>query len=256
MALGPVAARPIGTPAAPVVGRGGALPSQMVGSFQNQQLGGLIAGTRQGIDTTQNPAFAALQRRATAPDVSVASKTNKSVVDSAKRLTQIAQMAQKNKLAKAPGLSPAPSNKGMVTSQNGKSTGYAPTGRAKGAGQVDISATIKIGNVHLRADAATEFQKMNAALKQATGKSLGITEGWRSYDRQVELYKLYKSGRGNVAAKPGTSNHGRGTAVDINGYGNYNSPQFQWLLKNARNYGYSWDTGKASGELWHWEYIR
>lgn len=242
-----VAQRTVGT-------SGNALPSQMVGSFQNQQLGGLIAGhtAGQGGETT-NPNFQALQNKLAQTSVDLKQR-QKGVLDGAKRLTQLAQVAQRNRAVKA--VAAKPQVQAPAGGQNARPVGYQPTGRAKGKGQIDISQTIKIGKAYLRADAATEFQRMNAALKAATGKTIGITEGWRSYDRQVQLYNAYRAGKGNVAAKPGTSNHGRGTAVDINGYGGYNSAVFQWLLKNARNFGYSWDTGKASGELWHWEYIR
>ena len=52
--------------------------------------------------------------------------------------------------------------------------------------------------------AATEYYNK-------TGKKVSITDGWRSYDEQV----LLKNKKGNLAARPGTSMHGYGMAMDI-----------------------------------------
>lgn len=41
-----------------------------------------------------------------------------------------------------------------------------------------------------------------------------LESGFRSYEEQVELYRRYLAG-GNLAAKPGTSNHERGEAADL-----------------------------------------
>lgn len=54
------------------------------------------------------------------------------------------------------------------------------------------------------------FNDYNAAL----GNKLRIKSGWRSYQEQVALYQKYLNGTGNLAAKPGTSNHGKGLAID------------------------------------------
>lgn len=41
-----------------------------------------------------------------------------------------------------------------------------------------------------------------------------INEGWRTHARQWELWNLYRAGKGNLAAYPGTSNHEYGNAAD------------------------------------------
>jgi len=110
---------------------------------------------------------------------------------------------------------------------------------------------------YLRADAAQGFVNLATAFRQATGGNLGITEGFRSNERQAQLYEAYRTGRSNiVAAAPGHSHHNSGVAVDLNGYGgSTNSPQFRWLLQNAGKYGWSWAEGRAAGEPWHWVYV-
>ena len=60
------------------------------------------------------------------------------------------------------------------------------------------------------------------AMRAEGGKKLGIwisplgdQSSYRTYDQQVHFWNLYQSGRGNLAARPGTSNHGWGNAVDL-----------------------------------------
>jgi len=124
----------------------------------------------------------------------------------------------------------------------------AANGRLNTAELVDVG-----GGKLLRADAARAWVALVNAAFAATGIRLTLTEGYRTYARQVYLYALYKSGLGNVAAKPGTSNHGLGVAVDMGNYGSVR--MWAWLLSNAPRYGWSWAQGKASGEAWHWVYV-
>ena len=60
------------------------------------------------------------------------------------------------------------------------------------------------------------------ALRTAGGKQFGIfisplgpASSYRTFDKQQEFWNLYQAGKGNLAAKPGTSNHGWGNAVDL-----------------------------------------
>ena len=55
--------------------------------------------------------------------------------------------------------------------------------------------------------------------KPQFGQNIGITDGYRSYDEQVQC-RLEK---GSLCANPGTSNHGWGKAVDIGGCCGINS---------------------------------
>ena len=97
--------------------------------------------------------------------------------------------------------------------------------------------------------AAEAYAKMVAAAKE-DGVEWGITDSYRPLEVQVRLAKqkgLYS--QGGLAAAPGTSNHGWGSAVDLNfkvGKGN----QFQWLKDNASNFGFN----NIPREPWHWEH--
>lgn len=68
---------------------------------------------------------------------------------------------------------------------------------------------------------------------------------------QVTLYEDYKAGRGNLAARPGFSNHQNGIAMDINTTGSGGRKAYKWLVRNALKYGV---VRAVPSERWHWEY--
>lgn len=191
----------------------------------------------------------------TAP-VSLVGQSSMNILDSVKggnaRLAALQKKVAPQRTASADG-------QGMALSQQGQYKAYSgnfrPSRGPSGQGAISIGQTVKVGNSYLRKDAGRAFMQMAQAYRSATGKRLTVTEGWRSYDRQVKLYNDYRSGRGNLAAKPGTSNHGRGTAVDISGMGAVGSASFNWLRQNAPKFGYSWTGGTFSQvEPWHWDF--
>lgn len=98
-----------------------------------------------------------------------------------------------------------------------------------------------------------QFLAMQTAARVA-GVKLVLVSGFRSWAEQVRLYGLYLAGRGNLAAKPGFSNHQSGIAVDIEVGGSFTSPVYRWLEANAARYGFV-NTGKSFSqpEPWHWE---
>jgi len=57
--------------------------------------------------------------------------------------------------------------------------------------------------------------KRALAYAKTHGWSGSVSSGWRSYAEQAQLYAAYLAGTGNLAAKPGTSNHEGGEAVDV-----------------------------------------
>ena len=118
-------------------------------------------------------------------------------------------------------------------------------------GNIPLSALTNMGpGLYLRPDAATSMVAMQSAYRSATGDTLSFNEGYRDYATQVMYWNRYKAG-GNVAASPGTSNHGWAEAVDFN----ISDQRFNWLSANAASFGWDWETGAASGpEEWHWEY--
>lgn len=98
--------------------------------------------------------------------------------------------------------------------------------------------------------------RLASEFKRAWGIDLDITDAYRDLAHQQYYWDLYQSGQGNIAARPGTSNHGWAQAVDIftPAYGSSSSPQHAWLRQWAPQFGWTWDTGRASGESWHWEF--
>ncbi|MCW2885990.1 MAG: zinc D-Ala-D-Ala carboxypeptidase [Streptosporangiaceae bacterium] len=105
----------------------------------------------------------------------------------------------------------------------------------------------------LRADAALAFYKFNAAFKTRFKHDMCLTDSYRSLADQQRIY----SQRPGMAAVPGRSNHGLGTAVDVcGGVQNQGSVPFNWLLANSLKYG--WFHPKwayvSPFEPWHWEF--
>ncbi|GGP91996.1 hypothetical protein GCM10010140_22220 [Streptosporangium pseudovulgare] len=105
----------------------------------------------------------------------------------------------------------------------------------------------------LRGDAALAFISMNEAYKKQFGKSMCVTDSYRSLAEQQSVY--YR--RPGFAAVPGRSNHGLGLAVDLcGGVQQFRSAQFNWMEANSKKFG--WFHPKwayvSPFEPWHWEY--
>lgn len=112
-----------------------------------------------------------------------------------------------------------------------------------------------IGNGYvMRKDAAQAFKAM-ASQANNDGVALTIYSAFRTMEEQTSLYSRYTSGTGNLAAKPGYSNHQSGIAVDIAVGNSFQSKTYLWLAANAPAYGFV-NTGAnfSQKEPWHWEY--
>ena len=103
------------------------------------------------------------------------------------------------------------------------------------------------------------FRKAN----QEGVKGFTITSGYRSEERQRELYENDKNG---TAAKPGTSEHQTGLAFDVttrhDGGGFEDTEQFRWLSENCWAFGFilRYPEGKEDitgfpYEPWHYRYV-
>jgi len=95
---------------------------------------------------------------------------------------------------------------------------------------------------------ACAFNDMHNAAKSA-GYTLTINSGFRTYKRQEYFWHCYQTkscNNGNIAAYPGTSNHGIGLALDINMGGGYG-----WMAANAHKFGF---VRTVPQETWHWEH--
>lgn len=81
-------------------------------------------------------------------------------------------------------------------------------------------------------------------------RPLGANSSYRLYAVQLRFWNLYRSGRGNVAAYPGTSNHGWGKAVDV-----ATQQMAAWIRRVGPRFGWSHAEGARVGEWWHFTYV-
>jgi len=107
----------------------------------------------------------------------------------------------------------------------------------------------------LRCDAAAAYGQMSAAYRARFGSRLCITDSYRPYEGQVAAAKR----KPELAATPGTSNHGWALAVDLCGGANdFGTRQQRWLQANAGKHGWRQPGWAAEGgsrpEPWHWEF--
>lgn len=119
----------------------------------------------------------------------------------------------------------------------------------------------------LRREASTALHLMQAA----SGPNLFLTpvSGYRSYEKQREVYNGYVSQNGQAeadtySARPGYSEHQSGLAVDLSPISDafVQGPEFPWLVLNAHKFGFvlRYPVGKESVtgymfEPWHWRYV-
>ena len=119
---------------------------------------------------------------------------------------------------------------------------------------------------YLMGAAADAFLKM-ASAAELYGINLHIVSSYRTADKQIDLWnkalKKYKTEKEAMkwTAKPGTSNHEKGIAVDIklspdilNDSANVSKLEktdtYKWLAKNASRFGFK----RSPTEPWHWVY--
>lgn len=117
---------------------------------------------------------------------------------------------------------------------------------------------------YLAVTAAQAYFAMQAAARAAS-VDLPISTAWRSRVWQQRLYDAwvaFQNGTGPVAAmaaKPGSSYHEKGIALDLSGLNpnasNYNPTRAAWLQANASKFGW-YNTGAyfKNKEPWHWVY--
>jgi LAS superfamily LD-carboxypeptidase LdcB len=106
---------------------------------------------------------------------------------------------------------------------------------------------VEVGRAEVEVHTAKAFRAMARAASR-DGIDLRIRSGFRSFKKQAALYRRYRKGEGNLAARPGFSNHESGRALDlyITDYRVY-----AWLERHAATYGFH---RTVPGEAWHWEY--
>lgn len=162
----------------------------------------------------------------------------------------------------------------LVNTQNTLPSSYVPPDLT--VPDVYLACTPGSDKSKLRSEAASAMESMFAAA-EAEGLQLSMVSGYRSYDRQAELFadEVADCGGDEVeaaktVARPGTSEHQTGLAVDISspnfdnqleeGFGS--TPEGIWLQENAHKYGfilrYPDECTPHTGiyyEPWHYRYV-
>jgi hypothetical protein len=90
------------------------------------------------------------------------------------------------------------------------------------------------------------FRMRNAAARY--GLSLSVNSGFRTQERQQEVFDLYRRGRGPLAARPGFSSHQSGYAMDFD---TRSLRVRRWLFRHAYKYGF---LRTVPSENWHFEF--
>jgi len=109
-------------------------------------------------------------------------------------------------------------------------------------------------------DVVPDFIELAKAFEQNFKKKIKISDSFRSWTGQLDVRRR----KPNLAAKPGTSNHGWGVAFDWstkhNGVSSFASETYQWMYQNAPRYNF-WNPkwarpGGSKPEAWHFEYLK
>ena len=120
-------------------------------------------------------------------------------------------------------------------------------------------------------EARAAFASLCAAAAK-DGRRIWAVSPYRSYDRQSAIYNSYVAANGReeadtYSARPGYSEHQTGLAVDVavpgRSYLSFEgTPEFQWMVKHAHEYGFILRYGKGMTyitgyiyEPWHYRYV-
>lgn len=138
------------------------------------------------------------------------------------------------------------------SSSCGNDTRKYPNGRRPASALCPLYAA---AGESLAREAALAFNAMSNAYQKHSGSAICVADSYRSYAEQVAI----KLSRPGLAAKPGTSQHGLGLALDLcGGVQSFSSPAHLWMQRHAPLYGWfhpAW--AEPSGVLpepWHWEF--
>ncbi|ACZ31497.1 peptidase M15B and M15C DD-carboxypeptidase VanY/endolysin [Xylanimonas cellulosilytica DSM 15894] len=107
----------------------------------------------------------------------------------------------------------------------------------------------------LQARAAVALTALNEAYRDEFGVDLALVSSYRSLAQQYSV----KASRGYLAARPGTSMHGLGLAIDLASSVTGSSAAYKWLVQNGAAYGWEnppWARRGGAGnyEPWHFEF--
>lgn len=116
--------------------------------------------------------------------------------------------------------------------------------------------------IYLTRQTYEAMEQMFHAAELANMNGYIVTSGYRSYQRQAEVYAQSEPGK---AQKPGASEHQTGLSFDVTvetNDGFENTPQYGWLTQHAHEYGFiqRYPANKSaitgiSYEPWHYRYV-
>ncbi|WP_455543282.1 M15 family metallopeptidase [Intestinibacter sp.] len=155
----------------------------------------------------------------------------------------------------------------LVNKQNSVGSDYIPKNLVKSNIKFLNSSTEE--EKYMEKEAAEALEQLVKGAKKDNIILLG-SSGYRSYDTQVNIYNEYYKQKGKdytvkYVAKPGTSEHQTGFAMDVTNPSrcfDKTSAEAQWLANNAYKYGFilRYPEGKTdvtgySYEPWHIRYV-
>jgi LysM repeat protein len=129
-------------------------------------------------------------------------------------------------------------------------TSYAPAAAtATASGMTPVPGPA--GTAYLAPSAAQNLAALRAQSVRRLGVDVapaGPMSGYRTYAQQAELYRRYLAGIGPLAARPGTSAHETGRALDVA------TPAGRQAL-DLLGSPYGWRKVDAPTEWWHVSYV-
>jgi LAS superfamily LD-carboxypeptidase LdcB len=140
-----------------------------------------------------------------------------------------------------PSASSADELRSAVSCAEKSATGYK-------SGSPYAMKVITVGGKSTEKKTAHAFLKMQQAA-DAAGVSLSINSGFRTQAEQQYFYKCYQTracNNGNLAARPGYSNHQNGRALDLA------TSNWTWVANNAGRFGFK---KTVPSERWHYEFF-
>lgn len=149
----------------------------------------------------------------------------------------------------------------LVNAQHLLSADYVPEGLVN---LYEQRHSFRLANaqIYLTRETYEAAERMFAAAEADNVNGFVITSGYRSYERQAEVFAESEPG---YAQEPGASEHQTGlcfdvTAENVNGF--ETTAQYAWLCRNASKYGfiqrYPANKSKITGisyEPWHYRYV-
>lgn len=148
---------------------------------------------------------------------------------------------------------PEGSSGAQAAPDHGCAAGGAVAAHANGRIPEALLCPLPQPGERLRADAAEAFIELDGAFRSEFGRPMCVADSYRPYHEQVSLFEEMLPG---MAARPGTSQHGLGLAVDLcGGVHRVGTPEHEWMLATAPGHGWDNPSWARDGfEPWHWEF--